>query len=210
MTQTAPFPPDSGHAAIERLAQSRGIGTAGQTLEQILANLLTSMLLPGTNAPLAPGSPAVGTSGRAAREDHVHPLPTPAQLGALSKSGDSITGNLWVSSGTTSYALHLGVGNDTNTSLRKAHDGSFGAAAFAGVATINGPVLHGFAGGALGTKQGASETITLRWGVNTIGFLGAAPIARPTITGSRGGNAALASLITQQAALGLVIDGTTP
>lgn len=44
----------------------------------------------------------------------------------------------------------------------------------------------------------------------TIGFLGATPIARPTITGSRGGNAALAGLLTQLAALGLIVDGTDP
>ena len=43
-----------------------------------------------------------------------------------------------------------------------------------------------------------------------IGFLGAAPIARPTVTGSRGGNAALASLLTALATLGLLVDNSTP
>lgn len=42
-----------------------------------------------------------------------------------------------------------------------------------------------------------------------IGFLGAAAVARPAITGSRAGNAALASLLTQLATLGLVTDTTT-
>lgn len=42
-----------------------------------------------------------------------------------------------------------------------------------------------------------------------IGFLGASAIARPTVTGSRGGNAALASLLTALANLGLVTDSTT-
>jgi len=42
-----------------------------------------------------------------------------------------------------------------------------------------------------------------------IGFLGATAIARPSVTGSRGGNAALASLLTQLAALGLITDNTT-
>jgi len=37
----------------------------------------------------------------------------------------------------------------------------------------------------------------------------APPASQPTITGSRGGNAALASLLTEIAATGLVIDGTT-
>lgn len=42
-----------------------------------------------------------------------------------------------------------------------------------------------------------------------IGFLGAAPIAKPTITGSRGANAALADLLTQMANYGLIVDSTT-
>lgn len=42
-----------------------------------------------------------------------------------------------------------------------------------------------------------------------IGFLGAAATARPTVSGSRGGNAALASLLTALATLGLITDSTT-
>lgn len=52
--------------------------------------------------------------------------------------------------------------------------------------------------GAAGTKLGG-----------TVGFNNATPIAKPTITGSRAGNAALASLLTQLAAYGLITDGTT-
>lgn len=42
-----------------------------------------------------------------------------------------------------------------------------------------------------------------------IGFFTVAPVVRPTITGSRAGNAALASLLTGLNGLGLVIDNTT-
>jgi hypothetical protein len=42
-----------------------------------------------------------------------------------------------------------------------------------------------------------------------VGFYGTAPVTKPTITGSRGGNAGLASLLTQLASLGLIVDGTT-
>lgn len=45
--------------------------------------------------------------------------------------------------------------------------------------------------------------------VGKSGFNGTAPIAKPTVTGSRGGNAALASLITALASYGLVVDSTT-
>lgn len=41
------------------------------------------------------------------------------------------------------------------------------------------------------------------------GFNGTAPIAKPTVTGSRGGNAALASLLTALANYGLITDSTS-
>lgn len=41
------------------------------------------------------------------------------------------------------------------------------------------------------------------------GFYNAAPIAKPTVTGSKGGNAALASLLTALANLGLITDSST-
>jgi hypothetical protein len=43
-----------------------------------------------------------------------------------------------------------------------------------------------------------------------LGFFGATPTTRPTVSGSRGGNAALADLVAKLAALGLIVDGTTP
>lgn len=45
---------------------------------------------------------------------------------------------------------------------------------------------------------------------DTIGFFNHVPSAKPTVTGSRGGNAALASLLTALDGLGLITDSTTP
>jgi len=42
-----------------------------------------------------------------------------------------------------------------------------------------------------------------------LGFFGANAVFQPTVTGSRGGNAALASFITALASLGLIIDNST-
>jgi hypothetical protein len=42
-----------------------------------------------------------------------------------------------------------------------------------------------------------------------IGFYGTNPIAKPTVTGSRGGNAALADLLVELAALGLITDSSS-
>jgi hypothetical protein len=46
-------------------------------------------------------------------------------------------------------------------------------------------------------------------GPTALGFYNTAPIAKPTLTGAKSGNAALASVCTQLAALGLVTDSTT-
>lgn len=45
---------------------------------------------------------------------------------------------------------------------------------------------------------------------DAIGFFGSTPETQPTVTGSRGGNAALADLLTMLQNLGLIIDATTP
>ena len=46
-------------------------------------------------------------------------------------------------------------------------------------------------------------------GVKKIGFFGSAPVAKPTVTGAKGGNAAITSLLSQLAAYGLIVDSTT-
>jgi hypothetical protein len=46
--------------------------------------------------------------------------------------------------------------------------------------------------------------------VNVLGALTVGGITPPTLLGSRGGNAALANLITLLAGMGLIVDGTTP
>ena len=55
----------------------------------------------------------------------------------------------------------------------------------------------------------AASTIRLWLNATGVGFNGVGPIARPAITGSRAGNAALASLLTQLSAYGLITDSTT-
>jgi len=57
-------------------------------------------------------------------------------------------------------------------------------------------------GTSIGTKIAASSS-------QKLGFFGATPIVQPTVTGSRGGNIALASLLTDLVSLGLIVDGTS-
>jgi hypothetical protein len=55
----------------------------------------------------------------------------------------------------------------------------------------------------------AAAGSALSVGNGVLGFFGVTAVAKPTITGSRGGNAALASLLTGGATLGLWTDSTT-
>lgn len=59
-----------------------------------------------------------------------------------------------------------------------------------GTTDVNGPVIVAASGG-------------------TLGFYGHAPAAKPTVSGSRGSNAALASLLTALAGLGLLVDSSS-
>ena len=45
--------------------------------------------------------------------------------------------------------------------------------------------------------------------LGNVGFYTKTPIAQPTVTGSRGGNAALASLLTALANLGLIVNSSS-
>lgn len=58
-------------------------------------------------------------------------------------------------------------------------------------------------------NKGTPANINISFGDNAIGFLGASAQPRPTVSGSRGGNAALQSLLTALANLGLITDSTS-
>lgn len=61
-------------------------------------------------------------------------------------------------------------------------------------------------------QQWTSALVTLNLPTKlagTVGFNNTAPIAKPTVTGAKGSNAALASLMTVLASYGLVTDSTT-
>jgi hypothetical protein len=138
----------------------------------------------------------------------------------LNKSGNQMVGCHWVTGGNGNrpqYGLHsvgpyLVKGTGVNWSPETTP--WVGSAVTSGSST--GVHQHSWAmeGGGTITLTG-NNTIACnatRIGTNnteTIGFWGATPIARPTVTGAKAGNAALTSLITQLAAAGLITDSTT-
>lgn len=75
----------------------------------------------------------------------------------------------------------------------------FVSAAKVGIGTIGGGYL----------VQGTGNNVVVGKSGGGLGFYGSAGGTIPTITGSRGGNAALASFLTQMAGIGLLVDGTT-
>lgn len=77
------------------------------------------------------------------------------------------------------------------------------AGTYSVVVTVNGVAQPAVAAV---LAAGGSQTITVAL---PVGFYGQPPVAKPTITGSKAANTALASLITALASQGLVTDGTT-
>lgn len=69
--------------------------------------------------------------------------------------------------------------------------------------------LYRDAANSLRTDDALTIALALRHLGSTLGFYGATAAAKPTVTGSRGGNAALASLLTALSTLGLITDSTT-
>ncbi len=139
-----------------------------------------------------------------------------------------------VGDGTEEHPLTGGASSGpggTNAQLQYNNSGAFGGVAgssFSGGAlTLEIPGAITLISSANNIDLTSSNTITLNGGdgteiqangetlINmgslgtTMGFFGATPIAKPTVTGSRASGAALASLLTELASLGLIIDGST-
>ncbi|MEV5048910.1 N-acetylmuramoyl-L-alanine amidase [Streptomyces griseoincarnatus] len=128
-------------------------------------------------------------------------------LGALRTTGGEVTGTV---------TTHRAAATDSVVA------GIVGAEAFDRVRLLaNGTIEVGPGSGARDTnwrRSGANEWTTddsvivslmLRHMGATLGFFGASATTKPTVSGSTGGNAALASLCTALASLGLITDSTT-
>jgi hypothetical protein len=86
-----------------------------------------------------------------------------------------------------------------------------GSAQYAGINATYDNRTTGARAASLSFKVRAGDNLTerLRLGGSGIGFFGATPVAQPAISGSRGRNQALTSLLSGLASLGLVKDSTT-
>ena len=141
---------------------------------------------------------------------------TPAAIGALTQAladlryllltGGTITGGLTVNTaaaGDSLLALHVGA--ETFDRVRVT---TTGVEAGAG-GTARDTNWRRSAANEWTTDDAVIVSLMLRHLGTTLGFYGAAAVTKPAVTGSRGANAALASLLTSLATLGLITDNTT-
>ncbi|GGQ48878.1 hypothetical protein [Streptomyces asoensis] len=115
----------------------------------------------------------------------------------------TVTNN--VASGATP-AFGGGVSGDTFDRWRLLANGTLEAGPGSGARDTN---LRRSAANEWTTDDALIVALMFRHMGTTLGFFGAAAVAKPTVTGSRGGNAALGSLISALASLGLITDGTS-
>lgn len=103
--------------------------------------------------------------------------------------------------------------NSTGTGLQGLFGVATGAGGLCSSSAVGDLVFRCDSGGmwfSLGTTGLLQITsTTTKFLTSQLGFFSATPVSKPTVTGSRGANAALASLLTALANLGLLTDSTT-
>lgn len=118
------------------------------------------------------------------------------------------TGDYLFTGGSFSRSLFRITGNASADTFA-AVDANVGFAALSAGGATNGDIrIVGRGTGSVDLRDSAGAS-KVRVNTTGLGFFGTAPAAKPTVSGSRSANAALASLITALAALGLVTDTTT-
>jgi hypothetical protein len=173
-----------------------GARSATPTLNDSTTRLATTAYVIGqaaTAAPVMDGAAAVGTGTTWARADHVHPtnttrapLASPNFTGTVQSSGP----------------LALIGGASGNTDLT--HGLQF-TSSTTGI-TSSGTNVSIVSGGAVSFLSGSGGNY---FGPGALAFFNTGGASQHTVTGSRAGNAALASLLTALASYGLVVDSTT-
>ncbi|MFI2620410.1 hypothetical protein [Streptomyces sp. NPDC018584] len=142
---------------------------------------------------------------------------TPAAIGALTQSqgdarylqqtGGTVTGTVTASVGSaTTSAVAGGVTADTFDRWRLLANGTLEVGPGSAARDTN---LRRSGANEWTTDDALIVSLMLRHLGSTLGFYGATAVAKPTVSGSRGGNAALTSLLTALAQLGLITDTTT-
>jgi hypothetical protein len=127
-------------------------------------------------------------------------------VGALPATGGTIVGALTFSDGTTAdVTVYRSAANILRTD-DTLQIGSAATITFGTSADVN---LYRSGANALATDDSFAVGSDLQHFGTNLGVYGATPVAKPTVSGSRGGNAALASLLTALASIGLITNSTS-
>lgn len=123
-------------------------------------------------------------------------------------TGGGVPGNIFLQAGISGSTKQ---GGETDVYAGDNAGGGPGGDLFlsAGSALVSGVGGNVHLSAGSGTPSGLIFVDSAAKFNDKVGFSGVTPIARQTVTGSRGGNAALASFLTAMAATGLITDGST-
>jgi hypothetical protein len=165
-------------------------------------NLTGDLLLADTTTTVmgAPGSQPYLTQGLGSNAAPTYSFAADADTGMFGKGGDLLG---FATGGVQQFEIHPNA-NATDW-----------IAVFGGINTVSGAPLLVPRGATTNCSlriqsRGTGSTLQIQSSSGNIGFFGLAPgVAKQTVTGSRGGNAALASLLTALAAYGLITDSTS-
>lgn len=120
------------------------------------------------------------------------------------ESGSTATGGIFTAHGGDA----TGGGGTGGAAVFRGGDATGGSGTRTGGNVTYRPGSGANAGGLLDIQNGAG-TSRIKINDTGLGFFAATPIGKPTVTGSRGGNAALASALAELANLGLITDSSS-
>lgn len=188
---------------IRATSEAESGGNAGTNLQVVAYDDAGTLITQAAHIERKTGNIGLGSTAPSARlhvtrstGQLVYLLaPTTAQSAVLVEGGD-----------TTVKALQTQVTGDTQKRAQILTDGKIEWGSGAATADTN---LYRSAADTLKTDDALHIGAALRHLGTQAGFYGAAPAAKPSITGTRDSNSAVASLLAALAGLGLVTDSTT-
>jgi hypothetical protein len=132
----------------------------------------------------------------------------------LQVSNNATVGGAFAVTGNATISGDVTLAGPAGTALYVENDTTIGTTLYVGgTGTFAGPGTGLQVSNNLNANSiGVSTTLFVAGGstlAGNVGFHGTAPVAKPTVTGAKGSNAALASLIAALAAYGLVTDSTS-
>jgi|SRR5271166_25316 len=221
---------DAGAVTVGNLSASGTVSGAGFTSLLAPYALVTNVPAGASSTPAMDGTAVAGTATTWARADHVHPTDTsrapvasPPFTGTVGLTSAKWTGSTLSICQSTSGSQFMCL-NDTGATLASFFNyryisgtnclvmeaagasanlllqGNGGGSVVLPLVSVTGGTINGTA---IGGTTAASGKFT------TFGANSATPSGKVTVTGSRSGNAALASLLTAMATFGLITDSST-